>query len=117
MFPELVTGIAAGESAENVNRYSGGWSVTNTTRLMYANGQYDPWKDATVSSDFRPGGPLQSTPELPVYLIPGGFHCSDYYQQNWQVNAGVLEIAQKETAQVAQWVDEFYKETGKKKPT
>ncbi len=59
------------KSVAGVNAWTGGWSVTNTTRLMYVNGQYDPWRDSTVSSINRPGGPLQSTSEVPVYVVPG----------------------------------------------
>ncbi|KAK3935105.1 peptidase S28 [Diplogelasinospora grovesii] len=110
-------GIKEGESAVDVNKYTGGWSVTNTTRLMYANGGLDPWRDATVSSEFRPGGPLQSTPELPVRVIPGGIHCSDYYGQNWAVNPGLQQIVNDEVANMKQWVNEFYEEKGKTKPT
>lgn len=82
--------------------------MTNTTRLMYANGQFDPWRDSTVSSDSRPGGPLQSTPQLPVRVIPGGIHCTDYYAQNWAVNPKLQCIVNAEVANMVQWVDEFY---------
>ncbi len=54
---------------------------------------------------------------VPVYVVPGGFHCSDYYQQNWAANAGVREIADKATTQIAAWVDEFYHEKGIKGPS
>ncbi len=110
-------GIAKNKTAAEVNAWTGGWSVTNTKRLMYANGQYDPWKDSTVSSEIRPGGPLKSTAELPINLIPGGIHCSDLYGFNWNVNPEVKEIAQREAAQIAAWVDEFYQEKGKTRPT
>lgn len=107
-FPEGGYGIAEGKTEADVNAYTGGWSVTNTTRLMYANGQFDPWLDATVSSRFRPGGPLKSTPELPVTVVPGGVHCPDYYGSNWAVNDEVKKIAYDEADLMKKWVDEFY---------
>lgn len=113
-FPEGGYGIAKGRTPEDVNAWTGGWSVTNTTRLMYANGQLDPWRDATVSSIFRPGGPLESTEELPVRVIPGGIHCSDLYGQNWDVNPEVKSIADAEVANMKKWVAEFYEEKGTK---
>lgn len=107
-FPEGGYGIAEGLDEEDVNKWTGGWDLTNTTRLMYANGQYDPWLDATVSARRRPGGPLESTEELPVRVIPGGVHCSDFYGLNWDANAEVKAIADEEVENLKQWVAEFY---------
>lgn len=107
-FPEPDYGIAQGKSAEDVNDYTGGWFVTNTTRLMYANGQWDPWRDVTVSSIFRPGGPLESTPELPVRVLSHGTHCSDLYGENWDVNDNARALADAEVANMQKWIDEFY---------
>jgi hypothetical protein len=115
-FPEMTFGEARGKTPDNVNAYTGGWSVTNTTRLMYANGQLDPWRDSTVSSDYRPGGPLQSTPELPVRVIPGGIHCSDYYGPNWAVNPTLQGIVNEEVANMVQWVGEYYDEKKRRWP-
>lgn len=106
-FPELETGIEEGKSASSVNAYTGGWNEVDTTRLMFANGQWDPWRDATVSSKFRPGGPLQSTPKLPVRVVEHGTHCSDLYGQNWAVNPGVKAVADAEVENMRQWVSEF----------
>jgi hypothetical protein len=97
------------KTPDDVNAYTGGWSVTNTTRLIWTNGQFDPWRDATVSSDFRPGGPLASTPEAPVNVIPGGVHCSDLIYANAKANAGVMAVVKDEIAVIKGWVEDFYK--------
>ncbi|KAL2178375.1 serine carboxypeptidase S28-domain-containing protein [Thermothelomyces heterothallicus CBS 202.75] len=115
-FPEGGYGIAAGKRAKDVNRWTGGWSVTNTTRAMHTNGQYDPWRDATLSSKFRPGGPVQSTKRLPVRLVKGGTHCSDLYGQNWAVNEDVKKLAQDAADEMTGWVGEWYEEKGLPKP-
>ncbi|AEO59356.1 hypothetical protein MYCTH_2307580 [Thermothelomyces thermophilus ATCC 42464] len=115
-FPEGGYGIAAGKRAKDVNRWTGGWSVTNTTRAMHTNGQYDPWRDATLSSKFRPGGPVQSTERLPVRLVKGGTHCSDLYGQNWAVNEDVKKLAQDAADEMTGWVGEWYEEKGLPKP-
>lgn len=81
---------------------------------MLTNGGSDPWRDSTVSSDFRPGGPLQSTPELPVRVIPGGIHCSDLYGQNWAVNPELKALVDDEVANMREWVNEFYLQKGKR---
>ncbi|KAK0733165.1 serine carboxypeptidase S28-domain-containing protein [Lasiosphaeria miniovina] len=101
-------GIAQGKRANDVNRWTGGWSATKTKRLMYANGGLDPWRDSTVSSIFRPGGPLKSTEQLPVRVIAGGMHCSDLYGPNWGVNPGVQQIVNDEVANIKTWIAEFY---------
>ena len=116
MFGDGAYGLATGDSVERLNAATGGWDHTATNgRLMYANGQYDPWLDATVSATAgRPEGPLASTPELPVRVIPGGVHCSDLYGQNWAVNAEVKAIAEAEVEQMAGWVQEFYDRKAKR---
>ncbi|KAK0615372.1 peptidase S28 [Bombardia bombarda] len=106
-------GIAQGKRAKDVNKWTGGWSVTNTSRLLYVNGEWDPWRDATVSSKFRPGGALKSTEQLPVFVIPKGTHCSDLYGPNWSVNPDVKAIVDQEVVIMKNWIDEFYVEKGK----
>lgn len=101
-------GLAKGATADDINAYTGGWSVENRTRLIWTNGEFDPWRYSTVSSDIRPGGPLVSTKEQPVNVIPGGFHGSDMIYDNGEDNAGVLAVIENEVAVIKGWVDEFY---------
>jgi hypothetical protein len=61
-----------------------------------------------MSSEFRPGGPLESTKEHPLQVIPGGFHCSDLRLQNGVVNEGVQMVIDNEVRQIVEWVGEFY---------
>lgn len=100
-------GIAKGATETQVNQYTGGWDTPHTTRLIYTNGQFDPWRSASTSSAFRPGGPLQSTAQVPVNVIPGGHHCWDLLTSSGQLDPAVLVIQNKELAQLAQWVSEF----------
>ncbi|KAL2132698.1 hypothetical protein VTI74DRAFT_3461 [Chaetomium olivicolor] len=109
-------GIAQGKRASFVNSWTGGWDVTNTTRAMHTNGQLDPWRDATLSSQFRPGGPVKSSEKLPVRLVKGGVHCSDLYGPNWDVNEDVRKLAEDATGQMKRWVGGWYEEKGVAKP-
>jgi hypothetical protein len=109
------SGILRGRTAEDVNAYTGGWSIDNTTRLMMTNGDKDPWRDATLSSKFRPGGPKESTPEMPIRVVPGGVHCSDLYGQNWAVNPELKAIVDDEVANMQRWVNEFYVQKNKRR--
>jgi hypothetical protein len=62
-----------------------------------------------VSSVFRPDGPLSSTTQHPLQIIPGGFHCSDLILKNGAVNDGVQTVIDNEIAQIVAWVAEYYK--------
>lgn len=64
-------GIKKGRTEADVNAYTGGWFIDNSTRLQYTNGGFDPWREAGVSSSLRPGGELQSTKQVPVHWVPG----------------------------------------------
>ncbi|KAK8209937.1 peptidase S28 [Phyllosticta paracitricarpa] len=99
-------GSASGKTVDDVNAVTGGWFM-NTTRLVWTNGEFDPWLDATVSSEFRPGGALESTAAAPVHVIPSGIHCSDLIAQDGVVNAGVQKVIDAEVAQIKAWVDEW----------
>ncbi|KAL8377977.1 hypothetical protein RB595_008590 [Gaeumannomyces hyphopodioides] len=109
-FPEQgnhTYGSDDGATDLQLNQLTGGWNLTNTTRLLWINGEFDPWRSASVSSDFRPGGPLQSTPEAPVFVMSGARHCEDMQIRN-NVNPAVGEAQEAATAQIQTWVAEFY---------
>jgi hypothetical protein len=109
-------GVIQGKRARDVNRWTGGWSVTSTTRAMHTNGELDPWRDATLSSSFRPGGPVKTTKELPVRLVKGGVHCSDLYAPNWEANEDVRRLALDAAREMKGWVGEWYEGRGVGKP-
>jgi hypothetical protein len=91
---------SASINVNTVNEWSEGWQLDNTTRLTWTNGQFDPWSTASMSSEFRPGGKLESTAEHPVNVIPAGVHCYDLILENAEVNAGVQEVVDTEVAQI-----------------
>jgi len=93
---------SADANVQQTNEWSGGWNIEDTTRLTWTNGQFDPWNTGSVSSEFRPGGKLASTPQHPVNIITGGVHCYDLILENGRVNAGVQEVVDTEVAQMVQ---------------
>ncbi|KAK3380849.1 putative serine peptidase [Podospora didyma] len=112
LFPEQgnsTFGSGAGKTAEMVNSLTSGWHLTNTTRLIWVNGEFDPWRSASVSSEFRPGGPLQSTSEVPVFLMLGARHCNDMNVRSGQVNDEVGRTQEAVIKVVQEWVADFYK--------
>ena len=114
--PPGTYGSAEGKNVTATNTYTKGWDMAGTTtRLIFTNGQYDPWKDATVSSDFKPGGPYNGTADAPVQVIPGGIHCSDLIAENGVENAGAQEAIDYEIGVITDWVDEYYAEKKRKR--
>ncbi|KAF7531733.1 hypothetical protein G7054_g8596 [Neopestalotiopsis clavispora] len=107
-----------GKTEIQVNDHTGGWETRASTRLLYSNGEYDPWRSASVSSTFRPGGPLNSTDSVPVILINGSRHCNDLSLSN-AVNPAVAAAQHAEISQISDWVAEFYaaKPTGSSNST
>lgn len=128
-------GSAAGKTAEDVNTWTDGWNLVNTTRLLWANGlvsslgvylhvnysnsigdantdiaesEFDPWRSASVSSELRPGGPLASTEEAPVFLLSGATHCNDMYYRSGVANAGAAAVQRKQIETMSKWVEDFY---------
>lgn len=76
------------------------------------NREFDPWRSASVSSELRPGGPLQSTARAPVYLLPKGIHCNDLQVRNAQANSDVRTAHRSMVDTMVLWVDEFYRTKG-----
>ncbi|KAK2606354.1 hypothetical protein QQS21_003285 [Conoideocrella luteorostrata] len=112
-FPEVnghQVGMVKGVRAEDVNRRTGGWDNVNTTRLLWVNGEYDPWRSASVASDFRPGGPFKGDEERPSYVIPKAAHCNDMIVRNAAVNEGAKKVVDAEVKKMKEWVDAFYKQ-------
>ncbi|KAF4948332.1 hypothetical protein FSARC_13773 [Fusarium sarcochroum] len=101
-------GWKRGHDAQRVNEITGGWSVTNTERVMWVNGEYDPWIGATVSSKWRPGGPLKSTEEAPVWVIPKAAHCNDVWTTN-RADPGTRKVIDAVVKQMEKWVSDYYK--------
>lgn len=109
-------GLKAGRTTEEIVKLTGGWDFTNTTRLLYVNGEYDPWLMETVSSPSRPRGPLKSTPEVPVFVVPKAAHCPDMVMRNVNSNKELAEIYAQTHKIMTGWISDFYTEKGKKQP-
>jgi hypothetical protein len=52
---------------------------------------------------------LPSTAQNPVFVIPGGIHCSDLITKNAQANAGVQAVVDAEVDQIRTWFSQFPK--------
>ncbi|KAI1336692.1 putative serine peptidase [Xylariaceae sp. FL0016] len=103
---------AYGRTAQDENAHTKGWylpeSLDQDSRLLWVNGEYDPWRSAGVASEFRRGGPWVSTPDVPAILMPGSRHCSDLRTRNGVNNTDVKKAQNEIVAQMAEWTKEFY---------
>ena len=106
-------GANKGKTEADTNAFTGGWNPPNTTRIFFVNGQYDPWRDVTYSSDFRPEGKFQSNSFQKLAVVPGGYHCSDLSVRNALVNPGVQRIQNQQVNQITAWVNQYYGQYGR----
>ncbi|RYP51476.1 hypothetical protein DL768_003206 [Monosporascus sp. mg162] len=96
-----------GKTAAALNAHTKGRHLYDTKRLMWVNGEFDPWRSASTASVFRTGGPLPSTPRTPSIVIPGARHCNDLRASN-AVNEDVKKTQEAVIKQMAEWTNEFY---------
>lgn len=87
--------------ADKVNKVYRGWNV-KIERLFFANGQRDPWREATMSAD---GLNVRSTDRQPI-AVSDGFHCSDLSTATGNVDATVKAVQQKALAAIGGWLAE-----------
>jgi hypothetical protein len=72
----------------------------------------DPWREASVSSDFHP---KESTSRQPIYVLESGFHCSDL-NVNHHSPPDIKEVQAIAVETFTQWISEFVPgEHGRKK--
>lgn len=101
-----------GITAELVNQELGGYLVSpNTRRLLWVNGELDPWRGATVEAFQRPTGPFRSVPIQPSWIIQGGTHCNEWLTDKTK-HQETTQVVKETTAQMKAWVDEFFRFRG-----
>ena len=103
--------LSPDNNVHQVNKHTKGWRLTDTKRLIWTNGEFDPWRTASMSSEFRPGGPFPGSEAAPLQIIPGGFHCSDLRLRNGIYNAGAQRVIDNQVKQIVKWVSEYPKGT------
>lgn len=102
--PPMAAGVA------NINQQYHGWNVS-IDRLFFANGQRDPWREATVSAD---GVNITGTSTQPVE-VGDGFHCSDLVTANGLVDSNVLAVQTKALTFMKSWLAEWKPPSSRKK--
>ncbi|CAE6447253.1 unnamed protein product [Rhizoctonia solani] len=86
----------------SINTKYKGWNV-NVPRLFFANGKRDPWREATMSSDFYP----RKSTELQPIAVSDGFHCSDLLTRFGAADKTVYDVQQLSIAYFTKWIKEW----------
>ncbi|KAF2149996.1 putative serine peptidase [Myriangium duriaei CBS 260.36] len=104
-------GIAKGKTEDQLNARTKGWNIDECAlkRIIFTNGEFDPWRAAGTASGFRPRGQLQPTDQVKTNLIPGGVHCYDLIAANGVADPRVGAVQQREIEQIAEWIAQWPK--------
>jgi hypothetical protein len=100
-----VTGATTGWTEDHLNLWTQGWDAPYT-RVFFVNGEFDPWRSATLSSDYRPGGKVNST-TTPVYVVKGGVHTPELFVN--EKNPNTWPVVQAAMSQMGVWLKEWKK--------
>ncbi|KAG8951545.1 hypothetical protein FRC00_007211, partial [Tulasnella sp. 408] len=82
-----------------------GWNVVGNN-LFVVNGEFDPWRSASLSSKWAPQ--FVDTPTQEIVVVPNGHHCWDFYVANGQVDGNVKSIQQQGVAEITGWLRNWY---------
>ncbi|KAG8978996.1 hypothetical protein FRC05_009206 [Tulasnella sp. 425] len=95
---------AQAHNTTTFNAKYGGWNI-QTTNVFYANGKKDVWRGVTLSSDMNNHA---STPNMPIAVADGGFHCSDMVMQAGVYEPTVAAVQNLGSAWINKWLTQWY---------
>ncbi|KAK4224671.1 putative serine protease EDA2 [Podospora fimiseda] len=108
LFPQQGTAqVNTWKIPESINLFTDGWHI-NTTRVLFVDGEFDPWRSASISSDFRDDGPFQSTTKQPVLIVKGGRHGYDLDAWIGERVEEIGSVQRQAVTQMVKWVQQFY---------
>lgn len=93
-------------SSQAFNANYKGWNIQSPS-TFFVNGQFDPWRSASLSSVWGPAYLAKDTANLTV--IPGARHCWDQSLINAQINPDVLKVQTQGIGQVRDWLESWYR--------
>lgn len=75
--------------------------------------EFDPWRATSMSSEARPGGPLQSSDNVAVFLIKNAEHANDAFTARAlnnlkiKVNPEVVKVQEQSVEIMKKWVGQY----------
>lgn len=97
-------GNYAAATTQNNANYEG-WKL-KAQNLFVVNGQYDPWRSASLSSDWAPKS--QNTETQEIQVVAGGHHCWDFIISDALYNPDIKRVVDIGVAQQRAWVKQWY---------
>ncbi|KAJ7106499.1 peptidase S28 [Mycena crocata] len=103
-FPEE-NGVAVPALApvDHVNALYAGWDISED-HLLFVNGQFDPWRSGSVSSELPFAPKRESTPQQPILVVETGVHCWDMITSTAQKNPHTRVVFDQVVAQMVAWM-------------
>ncbi|KAG8883709.1 hypothetical protein FRB97_006020 [Tulasnella sp. 331] len=92
-------------AVEQNNNLYGGWQL-KADRLFVVNGQFDPWRSASLSSDWAPT--FQNTTLQEVAVVEGGHHCWDWSLQGAKYDPSIKSVVDLGISNLKGWLGEWY---------
>ncbi|KAG8910863.1 hypothetical protein FRC01_006083, partial [Tulasnella sp. 417] len=89
----------------DINTQYKSWNVVGNN-LYVVNGEFDPWRSASLSSKWAPA--FIDTPTQTITVVPNGHHCWDFYLANGEVDANVKSIQQQGISEIRGWLENWY---------
>ncbi|KAF7375194.1 hypothetical protein MSAN_00406000 [Mycena sanguinolenta] len=91
---------------DEINALFGGWDISED-RMLFVNGQFDPWRSGSVSSQLPNAPKPQSTAKQPILLIETGVHCWDMITETALANPHTAVVFNQVIAQIVTWMKEW----------
>ncbi|KIO28597.1 hypothetical protein M407DRAFT_22181 [Tulasnella calospora MUT 4182] len=88
------------------SKHGGGWNI-RANNLFVVNGEFDPWRSASLSSRWAPK--FRNTQHQLVEVIKGGHHCWDFNLDGAKYNPDIKRVVDKGVKTVQGWLKQWYK--------
>ncbi|KAL2143162.1 hypothetical protein VTI28DRAFT_309 [Corynascus sepedonium] len=92
-----------------LNERSGGWGERESKRVIWTSGEFDPWRATSMTSEVRPGGPLESSEDVAVFVIKNAEHADDSFTErgmanlNLKINPEVVKVQEQSIEIMKKW--------------
>ncbi|KAK7032840.1 serine carboxypeptidase S28-domain-containing protein [Favolaschia claudopus] len=102
--PENGVAVPKAAPANQVNARFDGWYI-NEDHMLFVNGQFDPWRSGSVSSQLPWAPRRRSTAKQPILLVETGVHC--LITSTAQANPHTRVVFDQVVAQMVQWMKDW----------
>jgi hypothetical protein len=86
--------------------------ISDVMRLTRTS-EFDPWRATSISSELRPGGPLQSSDNVYSFVMKNAEHGDDAFTPralanlNMKVNPEVVKVQEQAVEIMKKWVGQY----------